>query len=449
MPSSAAPSPAPRDLISLPTAISIIVGNMIGTGVFTSLGFQVVDLRSGFSLLLLWIVGGVFALCGALSYAELAAALPRSGGEFNFLSRTFHPALGFLAGWVSVTVGFAAPIALAAMAFGRYFARAVPGSSPLVLSLCVVALVTLFHLRNLRLGSYFQNTFTVLKVVLILTFLVAPFLISSPSVISFAPGHSDLTTVVSRPFWKSVLFVMYAYSGWNASTYIVSEVRNPRVNVPRSLILGTSLVLVLYVGLHWVFLSTTPIAEIEGQLEVGHIVATRIFGEAGARWMSGMLCIALVSSISAMTWAGPRVTQVIGEDFGFFRVLARTTRAGIPALAILVQSLIVGVLLVTATFEQVLVYVQFTLVASSGLTVLGVFQLRRKAPELPRPYRTWGYPVTPLLFLAISVVTMGYTLVNQPWESLAGLATVLLGLPVYFLSPRTPTALAGTQGEEA
>ena len=152
-----------RQTISLPTATSITIANMIGTGVFTSLGFQVVDVKSGFSLLLLWILGGVFALCGALSYSELAAALPRSGGEFHLLSRTFHPALGFLAGWVSVTVGFALPIALAAMAFGGYFSRVVPGAPPLFLSLTVAGLVTLFHLRDLRLGSYFQNLFTVFK----------------------------------------------------------------------------------------------------------------------------------------------------------------------------------------------------------------------------------------------------------------------------------------------
>ena len=415
---------------------------MIGTGVFTSLGFQVIDIHSGFALLLLWAIGGVFALCGALAYGELAAAMPRSGGEFHFLSRIFHPSIGFLAGWVSLTVGFAAPIALAAMAFGRYFIRVVPGLSPVAISCAVVALVTLAHLRDLRFGSVFQNVFTLFKVVLILAFIGAAWMltgssaIAGPSSIEFAPQAGDLEVVLGSNFAISLLYVMFAYSGWNAATYITGEVANPAVNVPRSLALGTGLVLVLYVGLNWAFLVSAPIADLGGQVEVGHIAATKIFGSTGGQLMSAMLCIALVSTISAMTWAGPRVTQVMGEDFAFFRAFAETHEGGSPRRAILLQTGIVFVLLLTATFEVVLVYAQFTLVLSSFLTVLGVFWLRHKAPEMPRPYKTWGYPLTPLLFVIISLSTMGHTLWSRPKESLAGLATVAVGLLIYWLSPR-------------
>ncbi|MEM7584107.1 MAG: amino acid permease [Acidobacteriota bacterium] len=422
--------------VSLTTATSITVANMVGTGVFTSLGFQVVDVHSGFALLLLWAAGGVFALCGALAYGELAAALPRSGGEFHFLSAIFHPALGFLAGWVSLTVGFAAPIALAAMAFGQYLARVVPGLTPLVASCVVVALVTLAHLRDLKFSSSFQNAFTLLKVGLVLVFIVAGVLTEQPTAIDFAPQPGDLEVVLGSSFAISLLFVMFAYSGWNAATYITGEVADPATNVPRSLVIGTALVTLLYVGLNWAFLRITPIADLAGQVEVGHIVAEDVFGQVGGRWMSTILCIALISTISAMTWAGPRVTQTMGQDFAFFRAFAATHRDGSPRQAILLQTAIVLLLLLTATFEVVLVYIQFTLVLSSFLAVLGVFELRRKAPDLPRPYRTWGYPVTPLLFLALSVATMGHTLVTRPWESLAGLATVAVGLPIYWLSPR-------------
>ena len=456
-----------RITISLVTATSITVANMIGTGVFTSLGFQVQGIHSGFALLLLWAVGGVFALCGALAYGELAAAMPRSGGEFHFLSRIFNPALGFLAGWVSLTVGFAAPIALAAMAFGRYFSHVAPAlagilsaeitrllgldpetgraltdaaqrvaSSPLALSCAVVTLVTLVHLRDLRFGSWFQNVFTVFKVALILVFIGAALFTPKPSPISFAPRAGDLGVVLGAPFAISLLFVMFAYSGWNATTYVAGEVREPARNVPRSLLLGTALVLALYVGLNWAFLATTPIADLAGKIEIGHVAGTTIFGPGGGRLMSAMLSIALVSAISAMTWAGPRVTQVMGQDFAFFGALAKTHPGGSPRRAILLQTAIVFAMLLTSTFEVILVYIQFTLVLSSFLTVLGVFHLRRKAPELPRPYKTWGYPVTPLLFLAISLVTMGHTLLTRPWESLAGLATVAAGLPIYWLSPR-------------
>ncbi len=439
MPSSAAAPPASGDVppsISLTTATSITVANMIGTGVFTSLGFQVVDIHSGFALLALWVIGGAFALCGALAYGELAAALPRSGGEFHFLSRVFHPSLGFLAGWVSLTVGFAAPIALAAMAFGRYGARVFPGVSPLAASCAVVALVTLAHLRDLRVGSAFQNLFTVFKVALIGVFIGAAALDGRPAEISFAPKAGDFGMMLGAPFAISLLYVTYAYAGWNAATYVTGEVAKPALNVPRSLALGTGLVLALYVGLNWAFLASAPISELAGQIEVGHVAAEHIFGASGGALMSSMLCVALVSTISAMTWAGPRVTQVMGQDFALFRALAATHSGGSPRRAILLQTAIVLALLLTSTFEAILVYIQFTLILSSLLTVLGVFYLRYTEPDLPRPYKTWGYPLTPLLFVAISVVTMGHTLTTRPWESLAGLATVLAGLPIYWLSPR-------------
>ena len=420
-----------RGSISLTTATSITIANMVGTGVFTSLGFQVVDLHSGFALLLLWVIGGIFALCGALSYGELAAALPRSGGEFHFLGRIYHPAFGFLAGWVSFTAGFAAPIALAAHAFGSYLGQVVR-ISPLVLSCGVVVLVTAFHLRSLRLGSYFQNIFTLFKIALIVVFALAAWLFSRgrAAEIDFAPSSEALGDIASLPFGISLLYVMFAYSGWNAAVYIVGEVREPARDVPRALFLGTAIVLVLYVALNAVFLYTTPIDMLAGKIEIGHVVATHVFGDVAGQMMSTLLSIALVSTISAMVWAGPRVTQMMGEDYPFFAVLART-RNGIPALAILTQSALVLVLLVTSSFDEILVFTQFTLTASSFLAVLGVFVLRRKAPDLPRPYKTWGYPVTPLLFVAISLVIMIYTLIERPWESLAGMATLAVGLAIH------------------
>ncbi len=210
--------------------------------------------------------------------------------------------------------------------------------------------------------------------------------------------------------------------------------------MPRALFWGTVTVMVLYVGIHWAFLTLVPTAELAGQIEIGHIVASQVFGTAGGKWMSAMLCVALVSSASAMTWAGPRVTQVMGQDFGFFRALAHTNRAGIPMRAILLQTAIVFAMLLTSTFEWILVYVQLILTLSSALTVYGVFALRRREPDLERPYRTWGYPVTPLLFLGISALAMVHTFARQPWESLAGLVTLLVALPVYWLSPRLTDA---------
>jgi APA family basic amino acid/polyamine antiporter len=215
---SSSPRALEKSTVSMLTATAIVVADMIGIGVFTSLGFQVKDIPSAFSVMMLWIVGGVVALCGALSYAELAGAFPRSGGEYNFLSRIYHPAAGFVAGWVSATVGFAAPVALAAMAFGEYFDGVVQGAPPLALGLGVVWLVSLVHLYGVEHGSAFQNASTILKVALIVVLIVAGFAWGTPQEISFAPSLRDLDYMTGAPFAIGLVFVLYSYSGWNAAT---------------------------------------------------------------------------------------------------------------------------------------------------------------------------------------------------------------------------------------
>ncbi|MDA8021037.1 MAG: amino acid permease [Thermoanaerobaculia bacterium] len=440
-------APLSSQRIGLTTATSIAVANMVGTGVFTSLGFQLLDIQSGFALLSLWVVGGIFALCGALTYGELAAALPRSGGEFHFLGRIFHPCLGFLAGWVSFIMGFALPVALAAMAFGSYLEAVAPLVEPKVSASILVAIVTLAHLRDLRLGSAFQNLFTGFKLLLVVIFIGASAWAALGreivTEVSFVPSRADVDAILSAPYWVSLLYVMFAYAGWNASVYVIDEMRRPERNVPRSLALATGLVLVLYTLLNWSFLVTAPVSEMAGQIDVGHVSARYIWGESGGRLMSGLLCLALVSTISAMVWAGPRVTQVIGQDYVFFRKLARTNSHGVPVVAILTQSLLVIAMILFTEFQQLLIYTQFILALSSAATVAGVFWLRHREPDLPRPYRTWGYPYTPLLFLLVTLLTVGFTLLQNPVESTVGLATVLLGLPIYLASPRTTPAESG------
>jgi APA family basic amino acid/polyamine antiporter len=426
--------------ISLLTATCIVVANMVGTGIFTSLGFQVGALPTGFAIMALWAIGGLCALCGALSYAELGAALPRSGGEYHFLREIYHPAVGFVAGWISATVGFAAPVAIAAIPFGTYLAGVVPGLNPLFLSLAVVWITTLVLLWDLRLGSGFQNTSTLLKVALILVIIAAGFYVKGTQPISFLPVRADRALIVSAPFAISLYWVMYAYSGWNASTYIVGEVRNPARAIPLSLGLGTLLVTALYLGINAVFLRTTPAAEMVGKQEVGLIAGVHIFGEAGGKVMAVFIALGLVSAVSAMMWIGPRVTVAMGEDLRALSWLARRNARGIPIRATLVQFAIVNLLILITTFQKVVNYVQFSLMLSSTLTVLGVIVLRWRRPDLPRPYRTWGYPVTPLIFLAVSGWMLWHLLEDSSTReaSLWGLATAALGLLVYFLSPSNP-----------
>jgi len=432
--------------INLTTATSIVVANMIGTGVFTSLGFQVVDIKSGFSLLLIWLIGGIFALCGALSYGELGAAFPRSGGEYNFLSRVYHPGLGFMSGWVSATVGFAAPVAAAAMALGEHLSRVIPSLDSMVIALVVVGSVSGIHTVNVKLGSYFQNIFTGLKIVLILALVGAGLVLGESQGLSFMPSSESIWDIPSMPFAVSLVFVMYSYSGWNASTYIAGEVQNPQRNIPRSLFIGTALVTALYLSLNLVFLYTTTLESLANEVEVGFIVANSIFGESGGKIMAGLISLALISSISSMVWAGPRVTQVIGEDIPFFRMLARKNREGIPFAAIVLQMLIAGALVITATFETVITYTTYTLVLSTFITVAGVLVLRVRRPDLDRPYRTWGYPVPPLIFILISLWMLVYLPLSRPWEALSGVLTLLSGLLVYYIASRFSIGQSRDQG---
>jgi APA family basic amino acid/polyamine antiporter len=422
---------AVRPTVSTATATAIVVADMVGVGVFTSLGFQVKDITSGFALLLLWIVGGIVALCGAIAYSELAGMFPRSSGEYNFLTRAYHPALGFLAGWLSATVGFAAPIALAAMAFGEYFKAVVPGVPPLALGLGAAWLIALVHLRGVRYGSVFHNVWTVLKLALIIAFLVAGFAYANPQPVSFAPSAADLGYVTGAPFAISLVFVMYSYSGWNAATYIAGEIRDPHRSLPRALISGTLVVLAIYVGLNAVFLRVAPMQSLAGQLDVAVIAGRSIFGEDGARAVGSLICLGLVSSISAMTWIGPRVTMTMGEDIPLLRLFARKSKNGVPTFAILFQLAVVNIMLLTRSFEAVLDFIQFSLTASSFLAVLGVIKLRYTHPDLPRPYRAWGYPVTPIIFLLVTGFMMYYLIVNRPAQSLAGFAMMLAGLAIY------------------
>lgn len=424
--------------ISLITATAIVIANMIGTGIFTSLGFQVGDLPSGFVIVVLWAIGGLCAFCGALAYGELAAAMPRSGGEYHFLSKAFHPCVGFVAGWLSATVGFAAPIALAAMALGKYFGGISTSVPPLAVSLAVVMLVTFIHAQGVHVGARFQNVATWLKVLLILVFIVAG--LAAPEAeaqpVSFLPGEGDWKLITSPPFAISLVFVMYSYAGWNAATYIVDEVREPRRNVPLAVAIGTFFVSLLYIALNAVFMRVTPLGELAGKVDVGHAAADHIFGATGGSIMSGLICLGLVSSISAMTWVGPRVTMVLGQDVSLLSPLSRLTSSGVPLRALLVQLAIVVVLLLTASFEKVLGYVQFSIQMCSFLTVCGLIRLRRTHPDLPRPLRCWGYPVTPVLFLAISAWMMAYQMKEHPSESIAGLLTVAAGLLIWKISSR-------------
>jgi APA family basic amino acid/polyamine antiporter len=417
----------PARRIGLPTALAVVVSNMVGTGVFTSLGFQVVDLHTGFALLVLWAVGGLLALTGALCYAELGAALPRSGGEFVYLSEAFHPALGFTGGWVSVTAGFAAPIALAGMAFGRYASQVVP-LTPRAGALLVLALVAAVHLADLRLARWFQVTVTSVKLLLVLAFVAAGLLIAEPQPLSFAPSAVALGEIATAPFAVSLVYVSYAFTGWNAAGYVAGEVREPARTIPRAIVTGVLAVTALYLLLNWTFLRTTPLAELAGKVEVGAISAGQIAGPAGARVMSAIIALLLVATISALVLAGSRVTAAVGATLGERALLGRRSADGVPRNALLFQFALIVLLLLTGSFEAVLTYAGVTLNLTSLLAVLGLLRLRRTQPALARPYRTLGYPATPLVFAALSAWMLVFAARERPTAVLWAVATLGAGV---------------------
>ena len=419
------------------TAVAVIMANMIGTGVFTSLGYQLLDIQSPFALMMLWVVGGVTALCGALSYAELGAALPRSGGEYNFLSRIFHPGVGFVSGWISATIGFAAPSALAAITFGTYLSSVVPALSPTWMACGLVVLLTAAHATSRRSSALVQSAFTAVKVILILGFCgLAASLVPESQPISLLPHRDDATLLTSGAFAVSLIYVSYAFTGWNAATYLTGELERPQQTLPGVLLVGTAGVTALYVLLNLTFLWVAPMDAMAGKLEIGYVAAQFAFGDRGAAIMGVLLALLLISTVSAMVMAGPRVLQVIGEDFSIFQPLSRTNRHGVPAVAIYVQSALTLGFILSASFESILVFAGFTLGVSTFVTVLGLFVLRFTQPRLDRPYRVTGYPFTPLIFLAITGWTLVYIVLQRPEEGLWGLGIIAAGGLFYGISAK-------------
>jgi len=421
------------------TAAAIIIANMVGVGVFTALGYQLADINSLFAVMMLWVIGGLAALCGALSYAELGASLPRSGGEYTFLGEAYHPAAGFISGWVSATIGFAAPSAAVALAFSKYAAAILPYEvSPLsqkLLACGLILILAALHSRSRKTSAATQTGFTAIKIVLITAFILAAFLMTaSPQTLNLMPRASDPKVMTSAPFGVALIYVSFAYTGWNAATYVSGEMENPQRNLPRVLLFGTALVTVLYVLLNLAFLYAAPVEALRGKVEIGYIAADYIFGETGGRIVGAMLALLLISTVSAMTLAGPRALQAIGQDYRAMSWLGRSTADGVPWAAIIFQSAIAVFFILTQTFDEILVFAGAMLAFNSLLAIVGLFVLRWRQPNLPRPYKAWGYPVVPLIYLAITAVTLVFVVIDRPLAALGGLGLIALGFVVWLLT---------------
>jgi APA family basic amino acid/polyamine antiporter len=425
-----------KSKFGLYSAISIVIANMIGTGIFTSLGFQVLELKSGFALLFLWLIGGISSLIGAMAYAELGTVMPRSGGEYHFLSRIYHPALGFVSGWISFIVGFAAPAAAASTALSAYLMAALgvsPGEGFLhtgqVISITVILLLSLLHARSKRAGAGFQNIMTSLKILVLVLFIIIGLCYNADQSIDFLPHQGAIKEIISPAFAIAIFFVSFAYSGWNAAAYIIGEMDRPDRNIPLSLITGTALVTCLYMGITYVFLKVIPLGTLAGKIEIGFLFGREVMGIHAGRVLGLLFSLLLFSTVSSLVIIGPRVTQVMGEDYPGLRWFSHTSRHDTPARAIYIQASIAIIYLVTSTFEQMITYIGFTLNLMTLLTVLGLMLYRRVDPNSSGAvYRIRPYPLLPIIFLLINTWIMIYGLIYRPMESFAGIFTSALGL---------------------
>lgn len=415
--------------ISWRTAMSLVVANMVGTGVFTSLGYQLVEVQNSWSIMLLWLLGGVLALIGAFSYAELGTSFEESGGDYVFLSRLLHPFLGYLYAWVSLTVGFAGPIAIAALAMNKYLRPFGEFWASPWFGVGVIIVITLLLSVSIRQSAWTQNLYTLLKALFILGLIVLGYLYAPIEGNAQEWGSGWTSEILLPGFAVSLIFVTYGYTGFNSAAYIVEEIDNPPRNLPKALIGGTVAVALVYMLLHHVFLRHASVDQLQGNVEVATIAFGNTFGEAGAKWVSVFIGLQLLATISGYLWVGSRVSFALGRGHRLWSFLASQNAKGVPAAALWVQAAISIGLVFSGTFEQVMLYAGFVMQLMGTLTIMSVLWLKRG----PNTYRSPFRPYAQIVYLLMSVWILGFMLYDRPDESLLGLGIVLLGGLTYFI----------------
>jgi basic amino acid/polyamine antiporter, APA family len=459
----------------LGVAVAIVVANMIGTGVFTSAGYQAASLHDPMTMITTWIVGGVLALCGAAAYAELGTLMPNAGGEYVYLREAYHPAVGFMSGWVSLTAGFSAPIAVSALAFAKYSATLSPALDSdnirKIIAIGLIVLVTAMHMFDSVIGGKVQAMLTAANVALIVVFIVAGLTVGSGDWSHFASvttvsntgvARSGLAHLWSEDFAISLMYVSFAYSGWNAAAYIAGEIKRPERNLPRALLFGTGAVMLLYVLINVVFIYAVSPADLgnynnHGPVEeVGDAAGRALFGQGAGKALTTLIALALVSAVSAMVMAGPRVYAAMAKDRALPAVLATTSKRGVPTVAVALQAALSIFFVLAAKISELIRYVGFWLAIFAALTVASVFVFRyrqAKTTTIPHAsikgestpgYKTFGYPVTPALFIALSC-WMAYAQIrsgwkNNPKEIALTAGTLLLGTICYAIMRKSRIA---------
>jgi len=428
----------PRKL-KLFSLTNIVIGDMIGAGIFTTSGLLLAQLHDPILLLILWVVGGAIALSGALSYGELGARYPSAGGDYIFLSKLFSPLAGFLSGWVSFFVGFSAPVAASSLAFAEYLVRTLPEDAlPAQLELTkkaiaigIIIAFTLIHYFGLRSGTKIQNVLTILKIALILVLISTGFAFGEGSFEHFRIEKSETFAGANlKTMGLALMWILFAYTGWNASTYVGSEVINPARNIPRSLMIGTFSVTIIYLFLNTLYVYALPPDEMKGVISIGGLTANKLFNLSLDRIFSMCIALILLSAISVLIMIGPRVYYAMAQSGHFFGLAKKTNRSKVPGISILLQSGLAIVYVLTGTFEQIITFLSFSLGIFPILAVLGVFKLRMKGQSV---FKVPGYPLLPAFFILSSLFILVFAFLERPVESSIALGVIVAGIPMYYL----------------
>jgi APA family basic amino acid/polyamine antiporter len=439
--------------IGLFSAVMLIAGDMIGTGIFISTGVIAETLPSPGGILLVWLLGGMLALAGALSCAELSASLPYAGGDYIYIREAYGKLMGFLSGWSSFLVTFSGAIAFLAVSLNGFTAFFFPvlRSETVIFSLAlpfvpvtvtpgtlfaiiVVLLLSGLHCLGVRQGTMTQNILTILKIGALLGIIVFGVLFGKGDTAHFSPLFDWQKFDGFSVFAAAFIPVIFAYSGWNAVTYIAGEVQQPEKNLPRALLYGVLIVTALYLAINAVYIYAVPVTEMKGALRMSEVATTALFGLQTSAWITAMITISILGALNVVTMIGPRIYYAMARDGVLFRGLSRVhPRFGTPTSAIVLQAVWSCLLILTNTWGTLFTYVSVVITLFSAFTVGSVIVLRFKRPELPRPYKLWGYPIVPLLFVLIHLWIVWGSVKEKPFESLVGVFIVAAGIPIYFI----------------
>ena len=442
--------------LGLVSCTAIVVSNMIGTGIFTTTGFLAGDLGSPSLVVGIWLVGAALAFVGAICYSELAVNLPRSGGEYVYLSEAWGPVWGFIDGWVSFFAGFSAPIAVAALGISAYLGYFAPHLDPQAavpialgpltlyngagqwLACGVVAALTLLNVFGVEEVSKVQNGLTAMKLIVLSALLLLGFTIGTGDWGHFSETAVRTSTAsIPAQFALSLVFVYFGYSGWNAAVYVAEEVREPEKTLPRSLLLGTALVAIFYAALNALYIYASPLEELKGKVAVGAHAAGALFGERGGAIFAVGMALSLLATVNAMCIIGPRVYYAMAKNRAFFSFAAKVhPRWRSPWAAVLAQGVCCCVLILTGAFESLLYYVGFTLWLFSALAVMGLFVFRKRKEWKPLRWVSLGWPLLPGLYIAVNLLVFVYFALDRSWEALWSLFTILGGALAYYWTRR-------------